>query len=249
MVVATLIRDPWLLNHMFIECGYRELVFIRDCGGYMGAVFGVVQVILWIRWSEGWMLPTFGLVVGLLSNWIALKMIFRPVEPMPILGGRVVLQGLFLKRQKEVSGEYGKIVAAKILSSRNLIPAIITGPCADKLFELIHKHVHGACDKYTGVSRPFIRLLRGTDKYNHCKHMVGERLIATMSDTMRHVEKHIDHAMDLENILREKMEKLPATDFEDLLHPVFQEDEWKLVLMGGVLGVIVGCMQWYALGS
>jgi len=249
MVVRTLMRDPNLLNTMFIKCGYDELIFIRDCGGYMGAVFGVIQVALWIFYSKGWMLPTFGLVVGLLSNWIALKMIFEPVEPRPVFGGRIVLQGLFLKRQKEVSIEYGKIVAGKILSSKNLIPAIITGRCSDKLFELIHKHVHGACDRYTGVSRPFIKLMTGTAKYNHCKHMVGERLIASLSDTMRHVEKHLDQSMDLENLLREKMCALPARDFEDLLHPVFQEDEWKLVLMGGVLGVFVGCMQWYALGS
>lgn len=77
MVVRTLMRDPNLLNTMFIKCGYDELIFIRDCGGYMGAVFGVIQVALWIFYSKGWMLPTFGLVVGLLSNWIALKMIFE----------------------------------------------------------------------------------------------------------------------------------------------------------------------------
>lgn len=249
MVVKTLLRDPDLLNHLFIECGYWELKFIRDCGGYMGAVFGIVQVILWIYWTEGWMLPTFGFVVGLLSNWIALKMIFEPVEPWPLFGGRIVLQGLFLKRQQEVSVAYGKVVAAKVLSSKNVIPAIITGPCSDKLFELIHRHVHGACDRFTGLSRPFVKLLKGADKYNKCKHMVGERLIASLSDTMRHVERHMDSAMDLDNLLREKMSSLPSKDFEDLLHPVFQEDEWKLVLMGGVLGIIVGMMQWYALGS
>lgn len=249
MVVKTLVRDPGLLNHMFIKCGYMELKFIRDCGAYMGAVFGIIQVILWIHWSEGWMLPTFGLVVGLLSNWIALKMIFEPVEPVPVFGGHVVLQGLFLKRQEEVSVEYGKIVASNVLSAKNLIPAIIDGPCSDKLFELIHKHVHHACDNYTGISRPFIRLIAGQEKYNHCKRMVAERIIASLSETMRHVEKQMDCAMDLENVLREKMSALPSRDFEDLLHPVFQEDEWKLVLMGGVLGVVVGCMQWYVLGS
>merc|ERR1719188_2313857 len=104
-------------------------------------MFGIIQVILWMFYSEGWLLPTFGFVVGLLSNWLALKMIFEPVEPRPIFGGRIVLHGLFLKRQKEVSVEYGRIVAARVLSSKNLIPAIITEPCSDKLFELIHKHV------------------------------------------------------------------------------------------------------------
>jgi len=249
MVVKTLLRDPGLLNLMFIKCGYMELKFIRDCGAYMGVVFGTIQVALWIYWSAGWMLPTFGLVVGLLSNWVALKMIFSPVEPHVYFGGRLVIQGLFLKRQIEVSQEYGKLVATNILSSRNLIAAIISGPCSDKLFELIHKHVHAACDDYTGVSRPFIRLIAGQEKYTKCKRIIADRLIDGLPDTMRHVEKHIERAMDLEKVLSERMGALPSSDFEQLLHPVFQEDEWKLVLMGGVLGVLVGMAQWSALGS
>jgi hypothetical protein len=28
------------------------------------------------------------------------------------------------------------------------------------------------------------------------------------------------------------------------LHPVFEEDEWKLVLVGGVLGIVLGVLQW-----
>merc|ERR1711972_679962 len=134
-------------------------------------------------------------------------------------------------------------------STRYMIPAFISGPCSDKLFELIHRHVHAACDEFTGVARPFICLLRGQEHYGFCKDVVAERLISTLSETMSHVEKQVDAAMDLENLLGTRMRGMSPSDFEGLLHPVFQEDEWKLVLMGGVLGVIVGCGQWYFLGS
>mmetsp|Transcript_46030 Transcript_46030/g.103538 ORF Transcript_46030/g.103538 Transcript_46030/m.103538 type:complete len:473 (-) Transcript_46030:173-1591(-) len=249
MVVKALVNNPGLLCYMFIKCGYDELTFIRNCGAYMGGVFGVIQVALWAVYSRGWMLPAFGLVVGLLSNWIALKMIFEPVEPRRYLGGRLVLQGLFLKRQAEVSAEYGRIVSSRVLSAKYLIPAVITGRCSDVLFELVHKHVQASCDSYAGISRPVIKLVSGREKYDRCKRLVGERIIASLPDTMIHVERYMDSAMDLENLLRDRMTSLSSREFEDLLHPVFQEDEWKLVLMGGALGVIVGFMQWYALGS
>lgn len=249
MVVNALVRDPGLLNYMFINCGFKELAFIRDSGATMGFVFGMVQVILWIYWSAGWMLPTFGLVVGLLTNWIALKMIFEPVTPVPIFGGRIVLQGLFLKRQTEVSAEYARIVAGNVLSARNLIRAIVVGKCSDNLFALIQKHVRDACDRYMGISRPVLCLIKGKTKIEATKRLVGDGLMRSLPQTMRHVERYFDSAMDLENLLRSKMEALSSEDFETLLHPVFQEDEWKLILMGGVLGVVVGMFQWYALGS
>ena len=36
---------------------------------------------------------------------------------------------------------------------------------------------------------------------------------------------------------------MSPTDFEDLLHPVFQEDEIVLIAVGGVLGAIAGLAQ------
>jgi len=249
MVENAFVSEPELLNHMFIKCGYNELVFIRNCGAYFGAGVGVFQMMLWYFCSQGWMLPAFGLVVGLLSNWIALKVIFCPVEPIPLFNGRIVIQGLFLKRQEAVSVEYSKIVAEHILAAQYLIPAIITGPKSEKLFDIVREHVHKAVDQYIGPLKPIVHAIKGREKHEQSKAAFGERLLAHLPETVMHVEGYMNVAMDLENILREKMCKLPASDFEQLLHPVFQEDEWKLILMGGVLGVIVGCAQWHFLGG
>lgn len=248
MVVEGLTRDRALLDHMFITIGFKELVFIRDFGATMGLVFGIIQVLLWIFYSAGWMLPTFGFVVGMATNWIALKMIFEPVDPVRLPCG-VVLQGLFLKRQVEASAEYGKLMATNLLSSRNMIKAIVTGRCSDKLFELIRRHVRATCDGVMGRAKPVIHMLGGTATLDHVKNEVGNHLIANLAENMRHAERYMDSAMDLENVLRLKIEAMAPKDFEQMLHPVFQEDEWKLVLLGGVLGVFVGFCQWQALGS
>ena len=106
LVVSVLMKDPSLINDMFIKCGYLELRFIRDSGAVMGGIFGLVQMGLWFFYQPIWLLPVLGLVVGALTNWLALLMIFSPVQPIPICGGRFVLQGLFLKRQEEVSAAY-----------------------------------------------------------------------------------------------------------------------------------------------
>ena len=36
---------------------------------------------------------------------------------------------------------------------------------------------------------------------------------------------------------------LPSAEFEGVLHPVFEEDEWKLIAVGGLLGMWVGIFQ------
>jgi len=221
MVAKALVNDPGLLDHIFIVTGDKELVFIRDFGATMGLVFGIIQVTLWIFWSAGWMLPAFGFVVGMGTNWIALKMIFEPVEPVHLLGGRIMIQGLFLKRQAEAGAAFSKVIADNILSSRNLIREILTSRSSDKLFEMIHRHINTLCDNYAGISKPVIRLLKGADKLDRCKKLVGDYLIRNLSDTMRHAEKYLDSSMDLENVLTQKLVSMPPADFEQMLHPVF----------------------------
>ena len=126
MVVRALVRDKPLLNNIFIACGHKELSFIRNSGAYMGGVFGIVQMTVWFFWSNQWMLPAFGFVVGTLTNWLALKAIFQPVQPHYPCGSRGPrVQGLFLQRQQEVAGVYARTIARKVLNSKNILAALI----------------------------------------------------------------------------------------------------------------------------
>merc|ERR1740123_1946392 len=59
----------------------------------------------------------------------------------------------------------------------------------------------------------------------------------------------IDAAMDIERTMASRVRAMDVADFEDLLHPIFKEDEWLLILVGGILGYIVGMTQWFVLGT
>ena len=49
--------------------------------------------------------------------------------------------------------------------------------------------------------------------------------------------------MNVENVLSSKMKGLSSREFERVLHPAFEEDEWILIAVGGVLGMLVGFFQ------
>lgn len=43
------------------------------------------------------------------------------------------------------------------------------------------------------------------------------------------------------------MQAMPAPDFIGILRPAFQADEWKLIIVGGILGAAAGAIQQFAL--
>jgi uncharacterized membrane protein YheB (UPF0754 family) len=99
------------------------------------------------------------------------------------------------------------------------------------------------------VPKPIIDLVIGEKAYAQIKNDVSAQLVAVLPAALAHIESYATHALDIETLLREKMGALPSKDFEALLHPVFEQDEWKLILIGGVLGLIVGLIQTFTLDS
>ncbi|MEL6714072.1 MAG: DUF445 family protein, partial [Planctomycetota bacterium] len=54
------------------------------------------------------LLPLVGALIGYGTNRLAVRMIFRPIEPVRILGFRV--QGLIGRRQAEIARSIGGVV-------------------------------------------------------------------------------------------------------------------------------------------
>jgi uncharacterized membrane protein YheB (UPF0754 family) len=242
MVVSNLLKDKVLLNRVFLEVGAKEFTFIRNSGIYFGFAIGCVQAITWALTHNVWIMPIFGGFTGWFTDWLALRMIFRPQEPKRYLG-LFTWQGLFLKRRKEISGEYGALIAREIVTPKNVIEAVVSGPMSDKLFGMVMKQVQRVVDEQAGVAKPLVVFAVGSAKYQAMKKLIAQKMMERLPATMKHMEKYAGEAMDLENTLRVKMQELTPNEFESLLRPAFQQDEWILITVGAVLGFLVGEFQ------
>lgn len=134
MVVEQLAKDPELINEIFLKAGAKEFPFIERSGLYFGFLFGLPSMFIWSYYQLWWILPLGGLLVGYATNWIAIKIIFEPKRPSKV--GFFTLQGMFLKRQKEVSRVYAEIIEKKLLNSQNITHAILKGSGSGLLLEL-----------------------------------------------------------------------------------------------------------------
>jgi uncharacterized membrane protein YheB (UPF0754 family) len=242
MVTSNLVREKPLLNRIFQEAGKEEFKFIARCGLPFGFVLGLVQLVLWTLTHSPWVMPIFGLFIGWFTDWLALKMIFRPKEPTRYLG-IIKWQGLFLKRRMEVAAAYGELIAREVLTPANIIDAVLSGPLSDQLFDMIQRHVQHMVDEEAGVAKPFLVFAVGTERYEDMKRMVLRKLMVRLPRTLKHLEGYAGDAMDVRNTLITKMQQLTTDEFEGILRPVFKQDEWILITVGAVLGFLVGELQ------
>mmetsp|Transcript_34501 Transcript_34501/g.75299 ORF Transcript_34501/g.75299 Transcript_34501/m.75299 type:complete len:514 (+) Transcript_34501:46-1587(+) len=259
MSIDILKENKLLLVQMFQKIGHREFVFIQHVAAVMGLILGIFQMFLWLLldisgWQGSWagfvVLPISGMTIGYFTNWLAITMIFRPVEPHITCFGYVNIQGVFLKRQQEVSVELTTMICKHLVHARRMMEYIVQNPdIMERVLEIYQRHVHSAIDEVLGRARIVMPILVGRDAINGIKQEVIQETLAELPNHSAEIEAYMDRAFRLQETLSFRLSRLPPSRFEGMLHPVFQEDEWMVLLLGGVLGVLVGLLQALALGS
>lgn len=241
MVMEAFTKDRAMLVKMFEEIGHKEFRFVENSGWWFGFPFGLLQMIAWYFYPANWTIPVAGTIVGWATNWLALNMIFSPKRPVKF--GPFTLHGLFIKRQDEVAVDFGLLIAREILNPQNIVNGILKGPSSDRLFALVQRNVKRTMDEYAGMTKPIIAMTLGTKRYLEIKDLAVERIMERIPQAMPLIHDYTEEAMDINNMLRTKLSGLTPEEFEGMLRPAFEEDEWQLIALGAVLGFLVGWAQ------
>ncbi len=239
IVVDAAERDKALIGQMFQRVGRHEFAFIKRSGAYFGMLFGIVQLGAWLLYPVWWVLPAFGFFVGYATNWLALKLIFEPAEPMRV--GPFVFQGLFHKRQQQVAEQFATLVSGDILNPDNMVRRMVDGKTGEALFAIVDARVSALLDKFQ--SNPMSSAMVPSDAWPTIRTEVKQRVRDEIPKPGGFLHTFTSQAVDVYGELFERMSALDSESFEGVLRPPFQHDEWKLIVAGAALGAGAGVLQ------
>jgi uncharacterized membrane protein YheB (UPF0754 family) len=245
MSVDACVKNKHLIVKIFQECGDKEFVFIRRSGFYFGFLFGIIQMCIWFVYPADWILPVAGFLVGWVTNWMALKVIFQPLEPKNICG--FTLHGIFLKRQAEVSKIFSRVVCVEILHIKAIWESIFSGRLSRNFFAMLRAHTIVFVDNLLVEVEPLAIAAMGSEKYLQMKEDIAQKVLDKIPTVIDVSYEYTQEALDMENTISIKMGELSSSEFEGVLHPAFEEDEIQLIALGGILGAIVGVIQLFTL--
>ena len=70
-------------------------------------------------------LAIIGALIGWLTNVIAIKLMFRPIQPVRIWGTPFVLQGLIPERKDEIAKSIGDVINEELISMEVIVDKVI----------------------------------------------------------------------------------------------------------------------------
>lgn len=241
MIINHLEENPRLLNKMFLEVGDKELKFLVNSGFIFGTLLGCFSVPLFVYVDAWWVLPVAGAGVGYLTNYIAIKAIFSPVQEHKV--GPFRIQGLFIKRQDESVEKYATIVAREVLTVENVARHLLYGPKSDRTRKMIRDSLRPEVDRSVGVAEPLVRAVTGDERYESIRESMSTEPIDYAYDLMKDTQLNRERSQRMEELIAEEMKKLPPEEYVKMLRPAFEEDEWLLIAIGAVLGFAAGWIQ------
>ena len=244
LITERLSRESELLVKLFTKACDKEFQFISRSGFYLGVPLGIPVIFVWEAYPLWWVLPVFGALVGYITNWLALYMVFRPLQPVRF--GPFVYQGIFLKRQKAVAAAYGEFFANHLITAEVLTNEVLSREVSvRRIQELIQREINITVDDFRFQFKPLAMATLGVKQFKGAVDFAAGRAFDLMHPLDKDAQNLINTALQIESTLSTRLGELPVQDFHDLLHPVVEEDEWKLILIGGVLGFVAGLIQWW----
>jgi len=243
LAVTTLVRNKEKLNKLMRGLSDDAMAFVRRSGIYFGLIIGTAQMFVWAIFKLPWIMPAFGFGIGLISDYIALNMLFRPIKPTKYLGF-IKFQGLLHAQREKITADYARILSEDLFAPDILFDGILKGPGADKLFAMIAREVEAAIDnEIGGWTGTVVKFAVGTSKYNALKDRVVDLVVERLPATLLDAQDYAMSKIDLEQTIIEKMNQLTNEEYESILRPVFKDDEPLMVAIGAILGGCVGELQ------
>ncbi len=184
-------------------------------------------------------IPAVGGLIGYITNRLAVKMIFRPVKPVNVLGFKI--QGLMAKRQQDMARSIGDVVGDHLVSTRDIADGLKDFDMEGMLTEMITVGLEPKIAELRNL--PLIGGFLTDDRIDDLRKSIVDSLLERKGDILDKVEEALEQGLDVRSVVTEKVAAFPVEKLETLVLQVAAKELRAIEILGGVLGIIIGLGQ------
>lgn len=185
------------------------------------------------------LLASIGGVIGYITNVLAIKLIFRPIEPIkiPILNFEII--GLIPKRRNEISKNIGEIIQEEFLSMDDILSNIMNEDDKENITEYIKEKIKNiAQEKMSFVPFPIRGMIEG-----YIMDSVDVEVKAAIDELSEDIMNKAKERINIQEMVENKINELDLYQLEELIIKVAKKELKHIEILGLVLGFLIGIIQ------
>jgi len=190
-----------------------------------------------------------GSVIGWITNVIAIKLLFRPYQPIKVPLINLQLQGAIPKRKSEIAAAIGRLVSSELLTGQDLTETLARTEVRKKVTQKAEVIVTDGIE--ARLPNFFPRTLQRSISVYFARE-IGSH-ISTALKQPHNVFDTIDKESirsEMFRVVRQKVIEYDMQQLEKMVRDLASREIKHIEIFGAILGFIIGALQgslfhWY----
>lgn len=184
-------------------------------------------------------LAAIGGFIGYVTNVVAIRLIFRPIEPIKIPILNIEIVGLIPKRRAEIAANVGEIIQEEFLSMDEILANIITDEDKEEVVRYIKARVKIIIHEKVSFIPSGIK--------NMIQDYLGEIIESEVKQSIDELSKNIinkaNERIDIQKMVEDKINELDLYELEEIIIRIAKKELKHIEFLGLVLGFLIGIVQ------
>ncbi|HLO71166.1 MAG TPA: DUF445 family protein [Flavipsychrobacter sp.] len=188
-----------------------------------------------------YLIPFISAFIGWFTNWIAIKMLFHPKNPVKVLG--MTIQGIFPKRQQQFAQKLGVLVATELLHFNDIASKLKDPKQLESVTPYIEEHIDTFLRIKLQEKLPVVSMFIGDSTIGKLKEGMMEEINGLLPEVIGKYADNLSQKMDIEKMVTDKVANFSSDKLEEILTAIMSKEFRFVEIIGGVLGFIIGLIQ------
>ncbi len=185
-------------------------------------------------------LPLMGALIGWGTNLLAIRSLFRPVNPIKIPLTPWAFQGLIPKRKKELAFSIGALVEKELVNWGDLLAKIDSSSFESEIMASVNGFVR---DWVEGrLPRVFPRMINSALQ-DYFTGTITKAFREKLPEIMQGLAKAAEEEVNIGALVEEKIEGMTLDGLEGLVFSVARQELKQIEYLGAFIGFLIGVAQ------
>ena len=185
--------------------------------------------------------PIISALIGWITNFLAIKMLFHPRTPIRVLG--VTLQGVFPKRQQLFAEKIASLVSEQLFSFNDIKSKLTNEESTAEILLVVDAKIDVFLKEKLVAAMHMLGMIMGDDLRGKIKSTLMEEFNSMLPDVINRYADKLEASIDIKSVVKEKVEGFSFDKMEEVMFSIMSKEFKFIELIGAVLGFIIGLVQ------
>ena len=184
-------------------------------------------------------LAVIGGLIGYITNVIAIKLIFRPINPIKIPILNVEIIGMIPKRKLEIASNVAQVIEEQFFSFDDIIENVITEQDKQIIIDYIKVRIKLVLNEKLGLIPSSIKNL----VQNYISEVIEDEIKSGVDELSEELIIKANNRINIKEIVETKINELDLYELETIILQIIKKELKQIEVLGLILGFFIGIIQ------